>query len=621
MVTEAEYKKVETIEYEYPDLGPVLIQLQKESAEIYRFILKSEKGGAEYFERLDQLGALRAVHKSAHHSRWEHMVFQMYLTQQLKSNSAFGFSTSVRITKTHFVSSLEELLKSWVLLNNYGHLLDTFEAERVWLELILEKPELSSVLVSAMPDELSKRLATRILREEDVYNFHHLITLALLGRLNEKRASSKTPFDLWIEMTKALLKGATGIYEPQEGSKLDRALNVYHTIRRISYVLLDINSTSLFLRIDSNNLLRNILKNPDIVLYDPESDITKTLESLESLLFPEVYASQQACTFKYHYIQGQKRNFAKIVSRNGINIFCKNHKIFATQLHQSKINNFGKYNPDVKIKHLCRLNLLPLFPFERSTCHFHTEQKNLRSQAGIRNVEFLVTPTAYSQAGSILDVFARAKLDAQELSALYYALTRYVTECYKEWAPDVELPGYAMSNPLQELFSQILSAFIDTKLRLRFPMGVSPRDYHVDIITNETNKANWSRDFLYDIREARLAPARDWELKALQKLLRREKGKLFLIAISNIHLYNPDGTREIEWDGAFFNIEQGNITLYVLEAKRNVSRRSKECSTALVKSLDKAGIRPKQGKCTVIPCEGYAYTKIALRDIALPTLL
>src|SRR4030043_479178 len=106
--------QVETIEYAYPDLGSVKVKLQNESAEIYKFI-KKQTEGTEFFERLDQLGALRFVHKSAHHSRWEHMVLQMYLVQQLKANSAIGFSTSVRLTTQLSVSSLEELLKSWVL--------------------------------------------------------------------------------------------------------------------------------------------------------------------------------------------------------------------------------------------------------------------------------------------------------------------------------------------------------------------------------------------------------------------------------------------------------------------------------------------------------------------------
>lgn len=610
--------QVETIGYAYPDLGYVEINLRKESADIYKFIRK-EGGGIEYFETLDQLGALRAVHKSAHHSRWEYMMLQMHLIQQLKANSAFGFSTSIDLTSQHSVSSLEELLKSWVLLNNFGHLLDTFEAERVWLELILENPNLYQVLISCMYDQRCRDLAENICKEEDLYHFHHLIALSLLGRLSQKRSKSEALIDLSIEMLKALLSDMIETLKPEEGSKLGRALSVFYTLRRVSYVLLDINRSTLFLRIDSNNLLRNILEKPDAILYDPESEVNKTLEDMERLLFSEVYASQQACIFKYHYIAGQKRNFAKIVSKNGIGIFCKNHKIFATQLHQAKINNFGKYKPNVKKRHLCRLNLLPSFPFERSVCHFYTEQKKLHSKVNM-NVDFLITATHYSEAGSIIDTFVTGKLDAQGLSAIYYALGEYIIECYDEWSVDEEPFGYAISTPLQELFSQILQAFTDSTLKIRFPAGASPSDYHVDVIKSNKNRARWARSFSHDIEEAKLSPARDWELRALLQLLRRRKGGLFLVAVSNIHLYNPDGTRKVEWDGAFLELEKDNITLYILEAKKGESRRSRKCSLALLDSTNKAGIRPKQGKFAAVPCKGYAYTKIALQDIiAIPS--
>lgn len=621
MSTEVKHTQVEIIEYEYPDLGRVEITLQAESAEIYRFFkegwfIKARKGmGIEHFERLDQLGALRAVYKTAHHSRWEYMVLQMYLIQQLKAASAFGFSTSIPLTRHHRVSSLEELLKSWVLLNNFGHLLDTFEAERVWLELILEEPELYKAFISCMPDGISTKLAEEILKEEAMYRFHHSVALALLGRLSKKKGKSKRPFDLWIEMIKALLRK-----DAEEGSKLGRGLSIFNVLRRVSYVLLDINRSALFLRIDSNNLLRNISKKPDDLLYNPESDVNKTLENIERLLFSEIYASEQACTFKHHYIKGQKEEFYKSVSKIGIGVYCKDYKAFAGRLQGAKVDNFGKYEPNPKTKHICRLNLLPSSWFERSVCRFYTEQKKLHSKAN-DNIEFLVTPTSYLEAGSIVDVFATSKLNAQELSALYYTLAEYVIECYSEWAPDEELPGYAMSDPLQELFSQILAAFIDGKLRLRFPMGVSPRDYHVDIIPNKPSRANWTRSFLYDIGEAKLAPAREWELRALLQLLRRQKGELFLTAISNIHLYNPDGTREVEWDGVFFNIKKDDIILYIVEAKRNESKKSQKCSNALLESIHKAGIRRKQGNFSTVRYKGYAYTKIALTDITLPTLL
>jgi hypothetical protein len=93
-------------------------------------------------------------------------------------------------------------LKSWVLLNNYGHLLNTFEAERVWLELLIEEPTLRAAFLDCMPDDQTRGMATNILEQEDLYSFHHLITLALLRRAGERKEKLRARCNLWIEMVK-----------------------------------------------------------------------------------------------------------------------------------------------------------------------------------------------------------------------------------------------------------------------------------------------------------------------------------------------------------------------------------------------------------------------------------
>jgi len=530
--------QMETIRYDYPDMGSVEIRLHKESAEIYRWI-KSTRDGIEHFERLDQLGALRAVHRSAHHSRWEYMVFQMYLVQELGSNSAFGISTSIPLTQKYKVSSVEELIKCWVLLHNYGHLLDTFEAERVWFELMLENKKLYSTFVHCMPDQTCKNYLAKIKESQDLYSFHYLIAVAFLMRMREKRSKYEDNFDLWIEMLKALLgNNTTESTKSREGTKrikLERALNIFHTIRHISYVLLDINRSTLFLRIDSNNLIRNILKNPDAALYDPESDIRRTLEDIEHLLFSEVYANKEACSFKYKYIKDQMAKFNQIINKNGIESICKDRKIFVEYLYQKRVNNFGKYRTKQTTKHLFRMNLLPIYPFERMPCRFHDEQQNLKAKVG-NDVEFLITPTSYREIGSIVDVFTTGQLDAEKLSNVYYVLAKYILECYEKRLHEWGLIGHAASKALQELFTHIVKSFIDSSLNLRFPTGSNPADYDYPIeILEKSKRKEWSRDFLKSVDEDKLDESRKWELKSLGNTLRRKEGELSLISLSNIH--------------------------------------------------------------------------------------
>jgi len=599
-----------TIEYEYPDLGRVEILLHNESAEIYQF-MKKHKGGIEYFEKLDQLGALREVHKSAHHSKWEYMVMQMHLIRQLKVSEAFGFSTDIKLTKDFSVSSIEELLKSWVFLTNYGHLLDTLEAERVWLELLLDEDNLRNAFINCMPDDISRQFAEQVLRDEDLFNLHYILAIVMLAH-GKGGATSKDLF--WIEMIKALLRYKLGINTPKESSKLHRASTIFDRIRKVSYVLLDMNKSALFLRIDTNNLIRNLLNKPDELLYDPESEMNKSLEAIERLLFSEVYANQQVCKFKHAYILKQKNRFHELTVKHGINLFCQNQKTFSIQLHQHKNSNFGKGKLLPEMNHLCRLNLLSPEPFQRNTCQFYSEQKRL-SQASNTKVKFLVTPAPFSVSGSILDVFVTEKLNASELSNLYYHLLKYSIECYKGWMVDDGLFGWAAGDSLQALFNRMLSNYIDVSLKMRFLSGTSPTDYHVDCVMPDLKWSEWRTSYSEGIRD--LITSRKWEAKSLLKLFTRKKGEFNLIALSNIHLYNLEGIQKVEWDGAFFNLKEDEVTLYLLEAKRRKSRHSDEGKNDLIESINKAGIKLKHGHLKIIKCTGYAYTSISLKDIII----
>jgi hypothetical protein len=593
------------IEYRYPDLGAVQVQLQNESANIFEFL--SSKGEIECFEKLDQLGALRSVHKSSHHSRWECMVLQLYLVEEIRKKKVFGLSTSVPLTKKIIVSSIEELVKSWILLSNYGHLYDTLEAERVWLELVLTDKKLPGIFMDCMPDEQSKAYTRKVLEKEDLFDFHRLISLVLIKRLYRTRPEANAEFVKWTEIVKALLRDMLPSTRLKEGSKLDRAINIFNTIRRVSYVLLDINRSTLFLRVDSNNLLRTILREPESLLYDPNSELNKSIDNMVRLLFSEVYASEEACKFKRKYVIGQKQRFYQ--KRGKI---IKDKKTLANSLYQFRMHNMGNYETE-EVLNICRITSLPLDVFERCDCLFHKEQKELKAKAGIK-ADFLITPAIYSSGGSILDVFAGENLGVQEYSKLFRAIMEYLTKCYDEWLVEDGTMNFVMSKPVEELFAKILSIFVNQELIIRFAEGTSIRDYHIDFIGGGVKRRNWFIGMSSELRNSGLGSSRNWEVRKMVELLRRQKGDTFLICESNVHLYNKIGVREVEWDGVFIKLERKKTVLYVLEAKRGTSRRSMKCRDALSESIIKAGIKLKKS-VRIIPCKGYAYTKIDIKDL------
>ena len=100
---------------------------------------------------------LREVHKTGHHPRWEHIVPQCYLFHRAsQDNRGLSLKTRVTLSEGAEVSSVEELLKCWVFLLNFGHLYGTFEAERFWMDLFLRDNELRARLMDGLPDDRSK---------------------------------------------------------------------------------------------------------------------------------------------------------------------------------------------------------------------------------------------------------------------------------------------------------------------------------------------------------------------------------------------------------------------------------------------------------------------------------
>jgi len=609
-----------TLSYSFPDLGKVDVTLNDESDAVCS-LLCALGAESEDFERLDQLGALRTVRKASHHSRWEYMMLQLHLIEQLSKQSALGFRTSVNLPSRHEVSSVSELMKSWVFLNNYGHLKDTLEAERLWLSLILDADEIRAALLGCLTDAQSRELSEAILDSEDLFGFHLAVALVLLdvnGR-NSRHATRTIQIEMATEMVHVLMSHRTGKSSPKEGSTLDRALRAYDAISQLAYVLLDINATPLFLRVHSGNMVRTLLSSPDLVLFDTDSEFRRTVDEIDHLLFREVYADVDASKMKFRYVVQLRQVIDDLIVHESLTSTYADGPYLATRLNEARQQSIGRVSSVDDASHLARVTLLGSFPFERnSDCRYHSEQKNLEESVG-GGARFLVTPTPYDKAASIVDVFVEGREDTVVVSRVMRVLVDYVLACHRGDEDDDNPLVWGMMQSLQELLVAILRLVVSPSLSMRFVSGTSPFEYHVDLVSSRASKRRVVSEIESSFgSDGELSPERKWELEATLGLIRRRLLFPSLVAGSNIVLYDSRGVTKAEFDGVVVGLaDPDNLTLTFVEAKTSpVTRRSRTCSDQLVGELGRAGVVVHKA---VKPtrCKGYAYCTLHLSNVVV----
>ena len=83
-----------------------------------------------------------------------------------------------------------------------------------------------------------------------------------------------------------------------DGSTLGRAKDIFHVIRRCSYVYLDVTYSASPIRVQPAILLQEIRSVSLTDLRDPDSTFNRLLRSINDVLFESIYASPEAAAYK-----------------------------------------------------------------------------------------------------------------------------------------------------------------------------------------------------------------------------------------------------------------------------------------------------------------------------------
>jgi hypothetical protein len=602
------------LEYSSPQFGSLKVPLRSESLAAYRFICSAEPHGVRRYEKLDHLGLLRAVHKSAHHSRWEYLMTQMYFVHFFdKESRSFGFSSRVSLSPTTEVSSVSEFLKSLILLYSYGHLWRTFEAERVWLQILRQRPKIRRAFYNGLPDDESRGYADSVLERENFYTLFKVMGLFLLemGRREHRHQRAEGPhnFAMWIE----ILKSSFRSHPP--GSTLDRAFRAFRHIRTISYTFLDLEFCQAFLKISPILLLQQLQSQPDEFLSDEAVSISKLLDDLGVMLFETLYGSPEVSAYKRLYFDEQMRKFERLVDRRGITFFYKDEHVLLQRLKQAKENDFGEVlRPDPMLKPFIRVRMLPNEYVGRSRCLWLKEEERLLALSAKAKVRYLVTPVPFRQNhGSILDVYLNEGATWGDKSTAAYRALHYIWDCYKSLR---NYPGglyeFSTEEAYRGLFAALMAHVFGASYRIRIEEATTPLDYPVSALYGQKDRRGWARVLNSEARKASFSSDRKWELTALKAVLSDEGRGIILACTGNVKLYDDSWRGVAEFDGVYLKVLRRSMHLTIIEAKRGIQRSSRQALNQLQESLGRLGVDPHSKRLKFHRRRGLAYVKACL---------
>lgn len=262
----------EHIMYHVAPVGTISSTLHDESAQIFRFLNLHRE--IDRFQRVDQLGIVRLAWPGARHPRWEYIVLIFGLVDRCSKVPGIHLSADITLQNGYSVSSGSELLKSWALLLQVGHLDGTFATERALLLALRNKPYQIDKLLDVFTDDPPLyKWAEDVIRKGSVRSFYQVLAFV---RLHYLSSSSTAPLQIpW----KAILRAY--VLPGKERRKVRELKHLFTQVRRLAYLTLDTHYTPSVATIDLFRILSDpgITHNLFVRRYIRELDPLATVES------------------------------------------------------------------------------------------------------------------------------------------------------------------------------------------------------------------------------------------------------------------------------------------------------------------------------------------------------
>ncbi|MEM5871918.1 MAG: hypothetical protein QW051_03530 [Candidatus Aenigmatarchaeota archaeon] len=505
----------------------------------------------------------------------------MSLIETAKKSEIVEISSKVKIYGDLEISSGEELLKSWILILNMGHLYLTFATEKCLLLTLIQNKKIKNQYLNIIGDEELRNELHKIIKDEEIYKFYPTVSAYRL--YTEFKDVKEENFKLMINLLKSYIIDV-------EDEKIKKLKETFKIIRLIAYLSLDSYYSPSIPSININQLLRDPASlgsfiNSILMENQELSDTFNILEPLNLYLYQNVYISEEAMkiltiveNYIYRYISNELKEGKSL------------EEIIKTLICPGQNSIYQKLIKELKEKKLdtvVRLNIYfsPLFDFritgkvkkELKICSAQKrEQDNLD---GFVNFWKGFTPTYYviqylcePNSPNKFKVYKRAFMKATEI----------YEKIENESARSFGFNGEFLNDLC---FKNFAKEFI-TRL--------------IYILSNQNFIYKWKGDgphaFFGKVKDAKkiinkLKKFKNSELEAKLHFIKKLNGDSY-IAISLTELKLKQGKKEFAgFDGLTISLKKDKLLCYILEVKDKQKGGKAEAKKALFKKLKELNVK------------------------------
>ena len=550
--------------YHLSSVGKISVPLHAQSSRLYDLFRLS--GEVERLQQIHNLGLIHSVYHSAHHPKWEYMVLNMHLVELAKSaaphlNLASNIKTpsGINISKT-------ELIKIWILLFGAGHLPWTFTAERAFLSVLKRHSPLRGQLEALFENPNIKKEIRRILRNEEVFSVYHLITFWRILQWKELEMSqlNSDSSPLWNEAVLMYLSAA------DDNPSLQRVKETFRLLRQIAYLCLDLHYIPNVVEIDLRDILLDNNKLADLLGQD-FSAAAKMLDGIQNYLNERLYINDAV-------ISRMETPFKKLES-----IIRKDKKHGVGEILQSLLN--GRYQRKIGLKEkdvklVLRMPFRVEEPFAPGAllrpARQLKEEAELTRAMGSNHAfaRVFALPNGHEKD---VDVFFKKNVESKQIFRGQAAVCRGVLKYLSREVTRIGRGKIGLDPLLVQnlVFSQPCAEFVRHVLRraMGYNGKIEIRAYGgmsgpvVALCRTKSEALKVISVAIGRLGKSRAHQVRRDELIAARAVLKKSKGKQYVVVLGPMYVLDNEGNQVDEVDGFFMTSYYTHFDLYFVESK------------------------------------------------------